>query len=75
MKKLIRKFGISSLLLRRILDGGPGSGFFGHKGREGKVGGSSSSNSLSEPLTNDQLKQLLNNEDIKKEVTGDAAIY
>lgn len=59
--------------LQRVLDGGKGSGFWGHKGRPGKVGGSSSTGGAEislDNLTDAQIKEILDSKELKDKWGG-----
>lgn len=61
---------INSIVSADITDGGKGSGFFGHKGRPGKVGGSSKSGISFENLSNEQIKEVLDSKELKEKWGG-----
>lgn len=59
--------------LQKILDGGKGSGFWGHKGRPGKIGGSSSTGGAEislDNLTDTQIKEILDSKELKDKWGG-----
>lgn len=59
--------------LQKMLDGGKGSGFWGHKGRPGKVGGSSSTGGAEislDNLTDTQIKEVLDSKELKDKWGG-----
>lgn len=61
---------IENIISADTIDGGKGSGFFGHKGRKGKVGGSSKSGISFENLSNEQIKEVLDSKELKEKWGG-----
>lgn len=61
---------------KRTTDGGKGSGFFGYKGRKGRVGVSASySNTLSKPLNHQQVAEILKDEVIVKQFGNYSSVF
>lgn len=57
------------------VDGGKGSGFFGHKGRKGKRGGSAKANTLTEPLTHQQVAEILKDPELVKQFGSYSSVF
>lgn len=57
------------------VDGGKGSGFFGHKSRKGKRGGSAKANTLTEPLTHQQVAEILKDPELVKQFGSYSSVF